>query len=116
MFTRLKEDYKEGIIRHWRRNMNEPLMVIRIPDGPTETLSDDPHESRFLKDTEEIMAGVASQPTAAPSPKPTAPPSPKPIAPPVSPGSPPTSPTLPDTFRYFSVWIQNPHVLIYEYE
>ena len=104
--------------------MNEPLMVIRIPDGPTETLSDDPHESRFLKDTEEIMAGVASQPaaaqsqkpTAAPSPKPTAPPSPKPIAPPVSPGSPPTSPTLPDTYRYFSFWIQNPHVLIYEYE
>ena len=60
MFTRLKEEYKEGIIRHWRRNINERLMVIRMSNGPTETLIDDPHETRFLRDTEEITAGVPS--------------------------------------------------------
>lgn len=91
MFSRLKEDYREGIIRHWRRDMNERLMVINRYDGPTEILSDDPHEVRFLRDTEETTAGAPSlDPKLALS-----------------------SPELPDQgdiSRYFPFWVRNPRV------
>ena len=52
MFSQLKEDYRESIIRHWRRNMYDRLMVIDTANIPTEVLCDEPHEARFLKDTE----------------------------------------------------------------
>ena len=52
MFSQLKEDYRESIIRHWRRNMYDRLMVIDTANIPTEVLCDDPHEARFLKDAE----------------------------------------------------------------
>jgi hypothetical protein len=60
MFSRLEGEYKERIIRYWRLNMNERLMVIDTSCGPTMVLDVDPHEARFLRDTEATMAGVPS--------------------------------------------------------
>ena len=52
MFSQLKQDYRESIIRHWHRNMYDRLMVIDMANIAMEVLCDDPHEARFLKDAE----------------------------------------------------------------
>ena len=51
MFSGLAEDYKERVIRLWQTYANDRLIVIEIPDEPTEILSDDPHEDEFMRDT-----------------------------------------------------------------
>ena len=52
MVSQLTEDYRESIIRHWRRNMYDRLMVIETANILTEVLCNHPHEARFIKDTE----------------------------------------------------------------
>ena len=52
MFSQLKEDYRESIIRHWRRIIYDRLMVIDMANIPTVVLYNNPHEARFLKEAE----------------------------------------------------------------
>ena len=66
MFTKLKAEYKERVVRHWQREMNERLMIINPSNEPTEVLSDDPQEARFLGET--AASGPSSDPKSAPSP------------------------------------------------
>ena len=52
MVSQLTEDYHESIIRHWRRNMYDRLMVIDTANIPTEVFCKHPYKARFIKDTE----------------------------------------------------------------
>ena len=54
MLSQLEEDYRESIVCHCRWNMYDRSMVIDMANMPTEVLCNDPHEARFLKDTESL--------------------------------------------------------------
>ena len=78
-------------------------MSIHTSGGPKEVLVDDPFEAKFLRDTEEITAGIAlPDPQSVP---------PDPQSPPPDPQSPPSSPNLPAIPRYLPVQIQKPALL-----
>ena len=60
MFTQLRVDYKKRIIWEWRKTLYEQLMVIDTSDRPKETLTNDPYEEVFLRDTEDSTAAKPS--------------------------------------------------------
>ena len=50
MFSELGGEYKVQVIRHWRRYLNDKLMIIDAPIENKVVLADDPHEPRFFID------------------------------------------------------------------
>ena len=88
MFNNLKKQYKDAIIRHWRRGMHERLMTIHTSADPTEVLKEDPREHEFLANIEQNMAGLPGFDDQDPSPT--------------------ISPPLLDGSKEVFYWIQNP--------
>ena len=48
MFSELRGNYKEQIIRYWRRYLNDKVMIVDAPAELNTVLADDPHETRFF--------------------------------------------------------------------
>ena len=57
MFSELGGEYKAQVIRHWRRYLNDKLMIIDAPLENKVVLANDPHEARFFID--ESVDGVS---------------------------------------------------------
>ena len=57
MFSELSGEYKAQVIRHWRRYLNDKLMIIDATIENKVVLADDPHEARFFID--ESVDGVS---------------------------------------------------------